>query len=270
MKFSVVIPLYNKEVSISNTIASVLAQTCQNFEIIIVNDGSTDNSLMTVKNIHDNRIRIIDKINEGVSAARNRGVFEAQYDWIAFLDGDDIWSSNHLEEVEKMINMFPNVDLFATSFKYSDNRKIITSRKSTRIVSNYFKECLVDHLIWTSIFVARKSCFIDDKFDTSLSLGEDLELWGRLVKKYQLVKSPLITGTYRVDAENRSVKKRYNLSRSFLLKLDFSKMPTESEKIYYRRQLGQIFKNSVVNRDWKVSLKLLFKFPYNLMKSLTE
>lgn len=268
MKFSVVIPLYNKELSIGNTIESVLAQTYQDFEILVVNDGSTDRSVEAVQKILDDRIKIIDKSNEGVSATRNRGIDEAKYEWIAFLDGDDIWEENHLAEIVKMSKMFPQADMFATSFKYSDNRPIVFKKTEIRLVLDYFDECLDDHLIWTSIFVARKDCFKYEKFDTSLSLGEDLELWGRLVKKFEFVKSPSITATYRLDAENRSARKRYNLSRSFLLNLDFSKMGSESERIYYRRQLGQIFKNSIVNRDWKVSLRLFFKFPNNLIKSL--
>jgi len=76
--FSVVIPLYNKELSIGNTIQSVLNQTCQDYEIIIVNDGSTDNSLHVVEQINDSRIRIINKPNGGVSSARNRGIKEAK------------------------------------------------------------------------------------------------------------------------------------------------------------------------------------------------
>jgi glycosyltransferase involved in cell wall biosynthesis len=82
--FSVIIPLYNKELSISNTIQSVLDQTFQNFEIVIVNDGSTDNSVKEVEKFDDKRIRLIHQENKGVSAARNRGIEEAKYEWIAF------------------------------------------------------------------------------------------------------------------------------------------------------------------------------------------
>src|SRR5690554_7052561 len=95
--FSVVIPLYNKELSINNTIQSVLNQTFQDYEIVVVNDGSTDKSLEVVKQINDFRIRIINKLNGGVSSARNRGIEESKFDWIAFLDGDDLWMENHLE-----------------------------------------------------------------------------------------------------------------------------------------------------------------------------
>lgn len=85
--FSVVIPLYNKELSIGNTIQSVLDQTCQDFEIIVVNDGSTDNSAAVVEAIEDDRIRLIHQENQGVSAARNRGIEETRGEWVAFWMG---------------------------------------------------------------------------------------------------------------------------------------------------------------------------------------
>ena len=92
--FSVVIPLYNKELSIINTIQSVLDQTFQNFEIVVVNDGSTDRSVEMVEQFNDPRIRIINKSNGGVSSARNRGIQEAKYELVAFLDADDFGSQN--------------------------------------------------------------------------------------------------------------------------------------------------------------------------------
>ena len=88
---SVVIPLYNKEKYIKRAIESVLNQTFQKFEIIVVNDGSTDKSAEIVQNIKDPRIRLINQKNAGVSAARNRGIQEAKYEYIAFLDADDFW-----------------------------------------------------------------------------------------------------------------------------------------------------------------------------------
>ena len=90
---SVVIPLYNKEKQIKRTIQSVLTQTFQDFEIVIVNDGSTDNSTIEVEKIKDSRIRLIHQENAGVSAARNKGIEEAKYELIALLDADDEWKN---------------------------------------------------------------------------------------------------------------------------------------------------------------------------------
>jgi glycosyltransferase involved in cell wall biosynthesis len=131
--FSIVIPLYNKELSIGNTIQSVLNQTYQDYEIIIVNDGSTDNSLHVVEQINDSRIRIITKPNGGVSSARNRGIKEAKYDWIAFLDGDDLWEKDHLEEITKMMQVYPNEKVYVTSFEYSNGSKLFRHPRTTNI-----------------------------------------------------------------------------------------------------------------------------------------
>ena len=95
--FSVVIPLYNKEETISETIHSVLSQTFDNFEVIVVNDGSRDNGPSVVGKIQDRRIIMVHQENAGVSAARNKGTEIALGEYIAFLDGDDKWKKNHLD-----------------------------------------------------------------------------------------------------------------------------------------------------------------------------
>ena len=94
---SVVIPLYNKEKQIRATLESVLSQAFQDFEIVIVNDGSTDRSVEEAAAVCDKRIRVVHQKNAGVSAARNRGIEEARGEFIAFLDADDRWKSEYLQ-----------------------------------------------------------------------------------------------------------------------------------------------------------------------------
>ncbi|EJO35931.1 glycosyltransferase-like protein, family 2 [Acinetobacter radioresistens WC-A-157] len=205
--FSVIIPLYNKELSIRNTILSVLNQSYQNFEIVIVNDGSTDDSIEVVNNIEDTRIRIIHQSNQGVSIARNNGIKESKYEWIAFLDGDDLWENDHLEEINKMMKIFPTEKVYVTSFEYSDKRLMYKHKRKESIfkIENYFKEAIRENLMWTSIVVVHKGCFDEiGFFNPILIRGEDLDLWSRLAKKYQIVKSLKITALYRVDSENRT------------------------------------------------------------------
>ena len=116
MYFSVIIPLYNKAAFITKTIRSVLAQTHPDFEVLIVNDGSTDNSLDVVKAITDERIKIISQENKGVSAARNTGILAAKYDLIALLDGDDWWDETYLEEMSGLIREYPAVSIYSSQF----------------------------------------------------------------------------------------------------------------------------------------------------------
>jgi glycosyltransferase involved in cell wall biosynthesis len=115
--YTIIIPLYNKEAHIKATLDSVLAQTFENFEVIIVNDGSTDRSMDIISTFKDKRIQIINKKNEGVSTARNLGIKNAKGDFIAFLDADDIWYPTHLEDLKNLIAHFPNCGLYCTAYE---------------------------------------------------------------------------------------------------------------------------------------------------------
>lgn len=113
MQISVVIPLYNKAHTIVNTLNTVMSQTYQNFEVIIVNDGSTDDGVAVIeKHFKDSRIRIVNQKNAGVSVARNRGVDEAKGEYVAFLDADDEWHSDYLNTMVKLIYHYPQAGLF--------------------------------------------------------------------------------------------------------------------------------------------------------------
>lgn len=123
MLISVVIPLYNKAHTIGRTLGTVMRQTFQDFEVVIVNDGSTDDGTNVIrKNFTDSRIRIIDQENAGVSMARNRGVDEAKGKWIAFLDGDDEWHPEYLNEMQKLIVKYPEAGLFLCAGLYGNLR----------------------------------------------------------------------------------------------------------------------------------------------------
>src|SRR5690606_20104795 len=148
---SVVIPLYNKELSVRNTINSVLDQTFKEFEVIIVNDGSTDNSLEIVQQFEDDRIRIIDKPNGGVSSARNRGIKEAKYEWITFLDADDLWEDNHLQILNDMIADYCQYKVFCTSYTKSNQKLPPTQNNNVVVIEDYFKEAIQHHFFWTSV-----------------------------------------------------------------------------------------------------------------------
>lgn len=116
LNISVVIPLWNGEKYIQRSVESVLKQTYPHFEIVVVNDGSTDGGPDLVKGFKDERVRLIDQINAGVSAARNKGIMESQYDYIAFLDADDEWKPEHLDTLAALIDKYPSCGLFSTSY----------------------------------------------------------------------------------------------------------------------------------------------------------
>lgn len=266
--FSVVIPLYNKELSIANTIQSVLDQTCQDFEIVVVNDDSTDLSAEIVEQINDPRIRLIHQKNQGVSAARNTGTREAKYEWIAFLDGDDLWEKEHLEEVIKMMQLYPNEKVYVTSFEYSDGRPMFKHERSTNIfkIENYFKEALKESLMWTSIVVVNKSCI--DKvggFNEKLNRGEDLDLWIRLAREYDIVKSSKVTAVYRIEDVNSLSKGKSNYYKSILSTINL-KGKTGDERKYYKRMLISRLKTDIKHIDIIELSKIVAKHNIELLK----
>jgi len=237
--FSVVIPLYNKELSIIETINSVLGQDFDDYEIIVINDGSTDNSRQKVYSIIDSRIRIIDQANGGVSSARNRGINEAKYEWIAFLDGDDLWKNNHLQTFKKMITNYSEYKVFCTSYITSNQVFPDFENNSEVIIDDYFYESSKKPFCWTSITCVNKSVLTDvGGFNVQLNRGEDLDLWARIGRKYKFVKSNIITGIYRIDAENRSNLINYDIKRSFLSVINLTESGlSQSEYLYKRKML---------------------------------
>lgn len=130
---SVVIPLYNKAHTIVNTLKTVLNQTYQDFEVIIVNDGSTDNCIELIQqNFNNKKIKIIQQNNAGVSVARNRGITESNGDWISFLDADDEWLPTYLEEVHHATKLFKEAGIIITG-RFSQN--YTTHKRSYNIPS---------------------------------------------------------------------------------------------------------------------------------------
>jgi glycosyltransferase involved in cell wall biosynthesis len=115
---SVVIPLYNKQEYVEQAVRSALQSSCLPHEVIVVDDGSTDNGPQRVRAIADPRVRLISQPNRGVSAARNRGIDEARGEYIAFLDADDYWTPRYLGAIAELIARFPGCGMYATHFYY--------------------------------------------------------------------------------------------------------------------------------------------------------
>lgn len=256
--FSVVIPLYNKELSVKNTINSVLSQSFKEFEIIIVNDGSTDKSFEIVKKIEDPRIILIDKSNGGVSSARNKGIQEAKHEWIVLLDADDLWKENHLEVLSDLITTYPKDKVFCTSYIRSNEVEQNNGENDVNVIEDYFLKAHTGFFC-TSVACIHNSVFKDvGNFNTNLNRGEDLELWTRIGRKYRFIQANQVTATYRIEAENRSDKISYNINKSFLSLISF-KNTTVSEKKYFRKLIFNASKRFFKNQDWKNLLFVLKK-----------
>lgn len=183
--FSVVIPLYNKESSIQSTLKSVLEQTFRDFEVIVVNDGSTDRSVERINIFSDSRIRLIHQENQGVSAARNRGIQEAKRDWVAFLDADDEWDREKLALFYKDIQRHPKVNWGFAGFYLFKGEKIrgahLYKTKNT-VLTNIFDDLLNGIKIQTSSVVVRRAFLIEHNiaFTVGINNSEDREVWYKL------------------------------------------------------------------------------------------
>lgn len=132
MKVSVVIPLYNKARHIRRAMESVLRQTHLDFELIVVDDGSTDASVDRVREFEDPRVRLLSQENAGVGAARNRGVSATSGKLVAFLDADDEWMPDFLETVLRLHAQFPEAKVWGTAYAMQDTRGRLTPVKSVR------------------------------------------------------------------------------------------------------------------------------------------
>ncbi|MBR5195548.1 MAG: glycosyltransferase family 2 protein [Akkermansia sp.] len=196
---SIVIPLYNKEKQISETLRSVLQQSFQNFEIVVVNDGSTDGSVSAVHSVKDDRIRVFHQNNAGVSAARNRGVEEARCDFIAFLDADDRWQPEYLQTQYELAQKYPECTVFACSYEFvhadgSVHPSIIRKlpfEGTDGILSNYFEVASCSNPpLWTSAVMVRKKRLQSmGGFPPGIKSGEDLLTWARLACTGQIAYS---------------------------------------------------------------------------------
>ena len=226
---SVVIPLYNKQNSIVATLQSVLAQTYTDYEIVVVDDGSTDNSAQVVEDfIHASRLsplafRLIRKPNGGVSSARNRGIQEAKYRYIAFLDADDYWEPTYLETQAKMIHDFLNAKMWGTAWgmmvgeEKHEGHGIRIAKNHRGIVDNYqyFAENMF--LYCTDIVVIDKQIFDSiDMFDERISCGEDVDLWWRIILHFPIAYTNECLAYYRQDTENRITLSKPKLQTHFV------------------------------------------------------
>lgn len=217
---SVLIPLYNKEKQIEQTIHSILKQSFQNYEIIIIDDGSTDHSIEEVKKITDSRIRLIHQSNAGVSAARNRGIKEARGEYIAFLDADDEWKPDYLKTQYELVQKYPECNVFACNYEFKDVQEKVKPtiirklpfKGEDGILSNYFEVASCSHPpLWTSAVIVKKSAIQSiGGFPIGIKSGEDLLTWARLACRYSIVFYTIPLATFIFDEQhfNEDQRKR--------------------------------------------------------------
>lgn len=223
---SVIIPLYNKATCIEETVYSVLKQSYQDFELIIVNDGSTDNSLDIINKISDNRIRIINKVNEGVSATRNRGAHEAIGEYLLFLDADDYIYPDCLQQLHDLKAKYPEAGVYAGNFEiYFDIKNIQKGCRDNLegYVENPFK--LRWHKAWNmrlGSFIMKKNIFEKiGGFHPIMTIGEDVYFTDALLGQSRIAYTPAVIMRYNRENSDLS-NKRYPIEKCLSAYVDLS------------------------------------------------
>lgn len=211
---SVVIPLYNKVRHIGRALDSVFAQSHQEFEVIVVNDGSTDGSQEVVRKYADPRMRLVDQENAGVSAARNRGIAEAKGELVAFLDADDEWLPDHITTVGRLATRHPECGAYASAYRVvgaGGGQTVPVFAGIPRppwegVVPCFFRAALKADLLWTSAVAVPKSVFqACGLFPLGVAMGEDTDMWCRIALKFPVAFSTHPGAVYHREADNRSV-----------------------------------------------------------------
>lgn len=186
--FSVIIPTYNRKTLLKTALESVLDQTFDDFEVVIIDDGSTDNTNKMIERYEDKRIKYIHQDNHGVAHARNRGIENSEGKFIAFLDSDDKWVRQKLQRACDYINECPAISIFHTEEVWYKGGKLLNQKKKHMKPSGHvYKYALPLCCISISTAVINKKVFNDvGLFDESLPACEDYDFWLRATHKYEV------------------------------------------------------------------------------------
>lgn len=229
--FSVIIPLFNKEKSVLNTLESILRQTFDSYEVIIVDDGSSDQSAAIVTHfIERNGLaknwHLYKKLNGGVSSARNYGVSKSSFDYIAFLDADDEWEPGYLFHQQKMIQNFPDASLWGCSWGYSENGARIRINHNPNnylgYIDDYWSIKKGTNIFHVGSSIYRKSALLQiGGYDERISMGEDLDVTYRMLLTYRAAYNSQYSGFYYVqDAENRAMNITHPIKKTLAAYID--------------------------------------------------
>ena len=271
---SVVIPLYNKASDIYLTLSSVLVQTVRPREVIVIDDGSTDGSAEIVEQMitDEPHVRLIRQPNAGVSAARNRAIEMAQGEWVALLDGDDLWGPDYLKVVQQMIERWPECGAYGTGFFVEDKmRRIVgaTPEKTGKV--DFFTESMQRYVLIPSATTLRRDLVLRlGGFPEGMRMGEDQYLWTKIAREaevaffakpmiiYQKSASNNSSSLYRAEQSKFSLEDLYDESQSAI-----------SNEYVARVALGKALVESARGGTMQARRALDF-FSYNTMSKRIE
>ena len=268
---SVIIPTFNRGYCLEESIRSVLEQSFIDFELVVVDDGSTDNTSELVRRFPAVKLIRLEEKNRGVSFARNRGVVEAQGDWVGFLDSDDLWEQGKLATQVKWIERHPDLQMVYTDEIWIRNGlRVNPMNKHRKYSGDIFRYCLPLCIVSPSSVLLRAKVLSEvGGFDESMPVCEDYDLWLRIAKRYpfHFIEEKLIVkrGGHedqlsrkywgmdrwrvyalekllkenRLDEEQRDLVVTMLIEKCEILINGFGKRGKNSEKEYYRNLVAR-------------------------------
>ena len=290
--FSVIIPLYNKANFIESTLESVLGQTFSDFEIVIIEDCSTDNSFEIAAKTNDPKIRIIrHEKNKGLSASRNTGIENSNSKYLCFLDADDEWQPHYLAKIHSLIQQFPEARLFATNYAEQYETKSVLPASSLHgfekdgIIPDFFASNLYQHIYCCCSLCVDKQVFEEiGLYDEHITFGEDVDFNIRANSVFRLAYSKEAPVLVNVFSENQITNSK--LSNKRLVDLDkyetlASKNPSLKKYLDTNRYvLAKLFllendvakarkiSSAIAPENLNFTQKLLLKLPVPVLRSI--
>ncbi|WP_373527034.1 glycosyltransferase [Nostoc sp.] len=268
---SVIIPAYNSEKTIKETIKSVLNQTFTIFELIIINDGSQDSTLDVITQIQDSRIKVFSYPNAGGNVSRNRGLHHAVGEFVSFLDADDLWTPDKLQS---QLNSLQENVTAKVAYSWTDyinaNSKFILSGKRINVNGNIYENLLLSNFLenGSNPLICRKALITLGGFDESLTAAQDWDMWLRLASKFDFICVPSVQILYRISSNSVSCN---------LVRQEKSCLQVLEKAYKERTSLGDATQRTLKN-SWNISLANLYKYltckalqkPFNQKKCLAS
>jgi glycosyltransferase involved in cell wall biosynthesis len=204
---SVIIPVYNGEKTIQKTVLSILNQTFTDFELIIINDGSTDSTIEILSNIQDSRLKVFTCSNAGLAASRNRGIDKALGDYIAFIDADDLWTPDKLEAQYKALQENPQAAVaYSWTNSIDEAGNLVRSGSCVSASGDVHANLLLLNFLenGSNALFRRQALTEVGNFDESLTSAEDWDMYLRLAARYHFVVIPYPQVLYRISVNSMS------------------------------------------------------------------
>ncbi len=243
---SVIIPVFNAERTIQETVASILKQTLSDLEIIIVNSGSTDTTPLIISQIKDTRIKVFSYPQANVAVNRNRGFKHAVGEFVTFIDADDLWTPNKLEAQYKAFIENPNaVVVYSWTNCIDENSKFLRKCSHVKWTGDVYANFLLDDFIGSgSNVMIRSHAYLEvEGFDESLTNAQDTDLWLRLASMYDFAVVQEVQILYRILPNSMS-SDILGLEKSNLIVIEraFAHKKAESLQHLKRYSLGNLYK----------------------------